>query len=393
MAEPREQPNGKWQGIAVHPSGRRATKVFRLKGHARAWAQELEATWRRDAHHDPRAGDRPVGEWLDRWLTARRVDPVTRDKEASHMRNHIRPKWDGRPAASVRRLDVQAWVKEMEAAGVGPHTIIASLRLFSTAMRDAADQGLITANPCERVSLPTPPPKPPFYWTPWQAELILAELRGPWRVAVDLDFHVGLRLGELLGLRVGAVDWERAQAHIAGVVTRHGWRAHPKSARSLRTVPIPGRILDGLVPLILGRREEEYVFPGAGGKPMSDTNFRNRIWNPAVAAAGLCGPHRPPAVLDPAAIARCDACEPVPVGTPHDMRHTAASWLVMDGVDLYRVQDILGHESFATTQRYSHLGPSAHERVKQAWARLGSGPQIFRADSAQIGGPDGVDDR
>jgi len=53
------------------------------------------------------------------------------------------------------------------------------------------------------------------------------------------------------------------------------------------------------------------------------------------------------------------------------MRHTAASWLVMDGVDLYRVQALLGHESFATTQRYAHLAPEAHDKVRESWRRMG----------------------
>ena len=37
------------------------------------------------------------------------------------------------------------------------------------------------------------------------------------------------------------------------------------------------------------------------------------------------------------------------------MRHTAASWLVQDGVPLYDVQALLGHEDYATTQRYTHV--------------------------------------
>jgi site-specific recombinase XerD len=51
------------------------------------------------------------------------------------------------------------------------------------------------------------------------------------------------------------------------------------------------------------------------------------------------------------------------------MRHTAASWLVQDGVPLYDVQALLGHESFATTQRYAHLAPDAHGKVLESWAR------------------------
>ena len=51
------------------------------------------------------------------------------------------------------------------------------------------------------------------------------------------------------------------------------------------------------------------------------------------------------------------------------MRHTAASWLVQDGVPLYDVQALLGHEDYATTQRYADLAPDAHSKVLESWSR------------------------
>lgn len=56
------------------------------------------------------------------------------------------------------------------------------------------------------------------------------------------------------------------------------------------------------------------------------------------------------------------------------MRHTAASWLVIDGVPLYDVQALLGHESYRTTERYAHLAPDAHDKVVQSWARRHDAP-------------------
>jgi len=50
------------------------------------------------------------------------------------------------------------------------------------------------------------------------------------------------------------------------------------------------------------------------------------------------------------------------------MRNTAASWLVQDGVPLYDVQAVMGHEDYATTQRYVHLAPDAHGKVIESWA-------------------------
>jgi integrase len=54
---------------------------------------------------------------------------------------------------------------------------------------------------------------------------------------------------------------------------------------------------------------------------------------------------------------------------PRIMRHTAASWLVQDGVPLYDVQHLLGHEDCSTTQRYAHLAPDAQSKVMESWAR------------------------
>jgi integrase len=43
----------------------------------------------------------------------------------------------------------------------------------------------------------------------------------------------------------------------------------------------------------------------------------------------------------------------------HDLRHTAASWLVMEGVPLLEVSRLLGHKSITQTERYAHLAPES----------------------------------
>src|SRR5689334_16618336 len=100
-------------------------------------------------------------------------------------------------------------------------------------------------------------------------------------------------------------------------MTRRGLRQYPKSRRSHRIVPVPPDVLEGMSVLMAGRERETLVFTTAAGAPLDDVNLRNRVWYPAVAAAG------------------------VRKFPPRIMRHTAASWLVMDGVPLYDVQALL----------------------------------------------------
>jgi integrase len=129
------------------------------------------------------------------------------------------------------------------------------------------------------------------------------------------------------------------------VVTRQGLRQWPKSKGSHRVVPVPGDVLPGMSSLMSGRERDALVFPTPGGAMVSDGHFRDRVWYPAVKAAGI---RRFP---------------------PRIMRHTAASWLVQDSVPLYDVQALLGHEDYSTTQRYAHLAPDAHGKVIESFSR------------------------
>jgi integrase len=206
------------------------------------------------------------------------------------------------------------------------------------------------------------------------------QLVGPqWRTFVEVGTKVGLRFEELAGLHGHRVDWLRSRLTVAEVMTRSGLRSYPKSRKSHRVVPLPAQQLEGMSALMAGRPRDSLVFTAPAGGPVSDGNFRDRIWYPAVAAARLCG-RVAPADGDDFRPGECgpkfcdDLRHKIRKFPPRIMRHTAASWLVQDGVPLYDVQALLGHESFATTQRYAHLAPDAHSRVLESWARRSDAP-------------------
>lgn len=214
---------------------------------------------------------------------------------------------------------------------------------LSGLLTSAVEDGLIPANPALRLDLPPARPKPIFFWNKWEAEKIITELEEPYALAVDLDMHVGYRPGELFGLTRRYIDLDTWQIHVHGVATRTGWRAWAKSSKSHRATPVPKRLREPLKAHVEDLGPDDLVFPAPGGGVWDDRNFARRIFTPAIKRAG------------------------VKLGTPYDMRHTAASWLVQKGVDLKRVQDLLGHEKYSTTLRYAHLKPGAFDEVLDAW--------------------------
>ncbi|HET8601360.1 MAG TPA: site-specific integrase [Segeticoccus sp.] len=92
-----------------------------------------------------------------------------------------------------------------------------------------------------------------------------------------------------------------------------------------RSVPVPRFLTDDLARLGAGKGPEEYLFTAPQGGPLRLMNFRRRVFDPAVRAAGLDGL------------------------TPHELRHTAASLAVSAGANVKDVQRMLGHSSAAMT--------------------------------------------
>jgi integrase len=365
MAYVRKLPSGKWQATVRSPEGRRHTFTDPLKATARKWAAEQETQLARGEFRDPRLGEIKAGEWYLRVTRARGIEEVTKVKNASLWRTHCEPEWAAWPMAAVTRLEAQAWVDRLRSKRRARHlgravtdagedvpmlsaaTIADIVHLMSSLYRLAMREHppLVTVNPFADLELPRIEPRSVEFYEPEEAAALYEAAAGQWRTLIELGMQVGLRPGELYGLHGHRVDWLRCRIEVVDVMTRRGLRQWPKSKRSHRVVPVPAHLLEVMSVLMTGRPRDALVFTAPEGGPVTDAHFRNRVWYPAIGRAGI---RRFP---------------------PRIMRHTAASWLVQDGVPLYDVQALLGHEDYATTQRYAHLAPDAHNKVLESWNR------------------------
>lgn len=364
----RKLDSGKWNAVVRLPNGRRTSKTDPLKGVVTKWALDLEAQLRRG--EDVIAPSKvTVAQWYDEWWPPPYLGEHARASYATQWRLRVEPHWGPWQRGAIKQSDVVEWcdqldrtvrvehpehgtktvderqLPKLEAAGwelagrtVRAHEI--ARNLLSAMLRDAARKGLIRANPCDGVRPAKWTRKPPRWFTRDEAARLLAALDDP--LMVDLDLHTGLRWAELAALRGLRIDRLRKKLIVQDVLMYDGrLRAYPKSHHSVREVPIPPHLVDPLLERA-GKDLEAFLFQSPRGGPLLYHGWYHRVWRPALRKAEL-------------------------EGTPHHLRHTAASWLVQDGVDLYVVKEWLGHASLTTTEQYSHLDPDYLKAVEAAW--------------------------
>ncbi|MBI4231201.1 MAG: site-specific integrase [Planctomycetes bacterium] len=217
----------------------------------------------------------------------------------------------------VTQEDVEAFQsrrKDQVSAATVNREMIVLRRLLSKAV----EWRYLWDSPARRVKQLREQNRPFRYLTREEADTLVAACVGHVRVVVLVALHSGLRRGELLALRWRDIDFAR------GVLTV----ANSKSGR-MRHIPMNETLREALhgVERIVG---SPYVFCNADGKPYG--TVKTGFWG-ACRRAGLEGVRF------------------------HDLRHTFASWLVIEGKPLAVVRELLGHASFEMTLRYAHLAP------------------------------------
>jgi integrase len=348
----RRLPSGRWQATVRHPSGRKMTKSDPVKRVVASWAAEQERAFRVGLVAADTGRTLTVRAWHDRWIAARNVAATTAHEERLRLDAYVLPHWGGWPLRSIGRIDVQAWVTALTRER-GPHVTVSCYHALHKMLADAELEGLIPASPCRKIDLPRVDPPPPRWLTREEyGRLLLAfdTAGAQWQAMIAVACNTGLRSGELSGLDVGHVDFDRQLLRVEQVMTKFGMRPYPKSESSRRTVHVPQEALDLLWPVIADRSADAPVFPAPRGGRLDQSNYLKTVWHPALRRAGI---------------------EPV---RAYVTRHTFASWMVQDGVPLWDIAQALGHNSLQFVNRYAFLQPDAHDAIRAAFAKRRGAP-------------------
>jgi integrase len=334
----RRLPSGKWQATVRTLDGRRRTRTHKLRSVVKEWAAEQESAMRRGEWADPRAGRLTVGEWWPKWLATKTHEEATLAKYESHWRAHIEDRWSRVPLAAVTAWDYEAWIATMRREHVGGHALAQSARLLHYLLADAARVRLVATDPTAGARIPAPPRHVDRFLTFEEFARLRAHLPTERdRALATLMAYAGLRWAEAAALTGERVDLGARRILVSDALRRRGTVKAPKSAAGFRYVPVVPEVDAALAPLLAPGR----LFPG-----IDYTNWRRRVWLPAVERAQLAGPQP----------------------TPHDLRHTFGSWLAQAGVPPVQIQGYLGHSTLRATERYMHARPGADDAMLAALA-------------------------
>lgn len=320
-----------------------------------------------------------VAEWAVTWLASRRrigeVQADTVDGHQSIVTRRILPRLGPMPLNLITPDVVRDWVEWLveqpsRRGGTLDADTVRRAHGVLHSLLGAAVPKWLASNPAAKPpgrgrrgdGLPRATPHEPTFLTSAEVELILQHAHPAIAGLVFVAVRTGLRLGELLALRVLDVNLtpDRRVIQVRRAMKRGGGFGPPKSRRSRRDVWISEAVASRLEPLVCDRPGEALVFTAPRGGAWNPANLTDRYWLPSLAAAQRCPEHPPPLppkpktgprrALRPGEVSTCD-CPTRLRRRPrfHDLRHTHASLCAEAGWPMLRVSRRLGHESIQIT--------------------------------------------
>lgn len=355
------------------PDGRYKTKVYVGNGeykyiYARTVKElELKAEELRYSMHkggDILSGDLPFSTWADRFLLLKKskVSAVYYkgiEGRVEFWKNAV----GDLPISKITRSDLQLPLDNLAAHNpsrkkqTSEKTIYdyrrAAAGVFDLAISDRA----ITYNPAQYLTTNSGAEAVPRRALTDEEQRWIIDTPHRAQTAAMIMMLAGLRRGELIPLLVRDVDLDAATLTVDKSVQMVN--GHPevkkggKTANATRVVNIPTQLVNYLRPLLVGRSPFDLVCADAKGRMFSETAFR-RMWDSYLKDLNLkygAFTEQPKSKFQPSGVPFV-----IPKITPHMLRHTCATNMILAGMDAITVKDQLGHADIQTTLNiYTHV--------------------------------------
>lgn len=262
----------------------------------------------------------------------------------SRYNSWIKNEFEDTPLSKVGAKDIQALLSKMREAGRSEATAKQVYALIRHVFNKAIEWGIWDGvNPCRLIKIPKLNNARQRFLSKDEAQFLLDALKEhslQISQIAELSLYSGMRLGEIFSLKWKDIDVEHGVFAILDTKNK-------ESRHGFITEPI-GRVLKDLLP----GSPDDLLFKSRHGEPVA---FLSKTFGIVVKKLGLNE-------------GISDRRQRVSF---HTLRHTFASWAIMNGVPLYHVAKALGHKTTAMTERYSHLAPESQRMAYSAVANFG----------------------
>ena len=340
--------NGTWRA-QVKVMGRRLSFTAESKTECQQWIRKTNHQI--DQGFTFRGVDVKLKDFLKNWLLTVKSSrsPRTFDLYARYMKDDVVPIIGKQTLIKVTPEIVQGMYDYWLSKGKSNHHVNNLHKIFNVAMSHAVKLGMIPRNPCKGTTPPKRPQREMQFYDEYQVQQLLNTaqmIEDQYYPVYFLAIHTGMRLGELLGLKWEDIDFDRRTLQVKRQLARTGGGviefSAPKSKRGIRKIILGKQAVEVLkdqekrVAEMRQKAESDWrdfdmVFPTRVGTPTMHSNLR-RGFRALLAESGL------------------------PKIRFHDLRHTAASLMLNNGIPVLIVSRRLGHSKPSITlDVYGHL--------------------------------------
>jgi integrase len=375
------RPDGRWEARITLEDGRR--KSFYGKTRQEAARQLTQALRDRDAGLPIVGEKQTLAQYLALWLKdiAPTIRPRSLQRYEEAVRLHVNPHLGSTTLSRLAPQQLQTFYTVKLEEGLAPATVARLHAVLRRALGEAFRLGLVQRNVATLVRAPRPTHHEMRTLSPEQARTLLEAARDdPLEALYVLAITTGMRRGELLALHWADVNLDERFLQVRYTVQHvkgGGYVfAPPKTPRSRRKIALTGMAVEALrrhrrrqleqrVELGAEWHDEDLIFTSADGHAIRANHVLQRMFTPLLQRAGL------------------------PLIRFHDLRHTAATLLLLQGVHPKVVSEMLGHATVSMTlDTYSHVLPDMQKDATAALDRL-----LVNSGTEQDATPTACDER